>query len=73
MSARTVVRFPFGIGRSGFVAMLLCLSIASIAAAQGEASIGGRVADPSGGAVPGTVVRIKNLETGAQRNLEFSV
>jgi hypothetical protein len=37
--------------------------------AQGEASIQGFVSDSSGGAVPSVAIRIKNLETGAQRNL----
>src|SRR5258708_35291150 len=69
MSPRRVVSFPFGIGRAGFLAILLWISPAPIAVAQGEASIGGRVADSSGGAVPGAAVRIKNLETGAERGL----
>src|SRR5258706_1536145 len=69
MSPRRVVSFPFGIGRAGFLAILLWISPAPIAVAQGEASIGGRVADSSGGAVPGAAVRIKNLETGAERSL----
>src|ERR1700676_3530859 len=43
------------------------LAIASFA--QGEASIQGTVSDSSGGAVPGVAIRIKNLETGAERNL----
>jgi len=37
--------------------------------AQQEASIQGLVSDASGGAVPSVAIRIKNLETGAQRNL----
>ena len=36
---------------------------------QQEASIQGLVSDASGGAVPSVAIRIKNLETGAQRNL----
>jgi hypothetical protein len=37
--------------------------------AQSEASIQGFVSDSSGGAIPSVAIRIKNLETGAQRNL----
>ena len=37
--------------------------------AQQEASIQGLVSDASGGAVPSVAIRIKNLGTGAQRNL----
>jgi hypothetical protein len=44
-------------------------SIAIASFAQGEASIQGTVSDPSGGAVPGVSIRIKNSETGAVRHL----
>src|SRR5580704_1362233 len=44
-------------------------SLAAPSFAQAEASIQGTVSDSSGGAVPGVAIRIKNLETGAERNL----
>ena len=47
----------------------LWLSLATICYAQGEASIQGTVSDSSGGAVPGASVKVKSLETGAERNL----
>ena len=43
-------------------------SFASVCYAQGEASIQGTVSDFSGGAVPGAAIRIKNVETGADRS-----
>ncbi len=45
------------------------LGLATIGYAQGEASIQGTVSDSSGGAVQGATVKVKNLETGAERNL----
>src|SRR5713101_4216566 len=47
----------------------LWLSLATIGYAQGEASIQGTVSDSSGGAVQGAIVKVKSLETGAERNL----
>src|SRR6266478_812498 len=47
----------------------LWLSLVTICYAQGEASIQGTVSDSSGGAVPGATVKVKSLETGAERNL----
>src|SRR6266436_1738242 len=47
----------------------LWLSLATICYAQGEASIQGTVSDSAGGAVPGETVKVKSLETGAERNL----
>jgi hypothetical protein len=47
----------------------LWASIAIASFAQGEASIQGTVSDSSGGAIPGVAIGIKNLETGAERNL----
>ncbi|HEY4817600.1 MAG TPA: TonB-dependent receptor, partial [Candidatus Acidoferrum sp.] len=46
----------------------LCASLASASFAQGEASIQGVVSDLSGGAIPGVAIRVKNVETGAERN-----
>jgi hypothetical protein len=50
--------------------MVICLwaSFAMASFAQGEASIQGAVSDSSGGAVPDVAIRIKNSETGAERN-----
>jgi hypothetical protein len=53
----------------GLLTFALWGSLASSSFAQGEASIQGTVSDSSGGAVPGVAIRIKNLETGAERNL----
>src|SRR6202795_4695735 len=53
----------------GFLTIVLLASLTISSFAQGEASIQGTVSDSSGGAVPGVAVRIKNLETGAERNL----
>src|SRR5271155_633568 len=53
----------------GLLTLALWGSLASSTSAQGEASIQGTVSDSSGGAVPGVAIRIKNLETGAERNL----
>src|SRR5215813_2838328 len=48
---------------------LFFLAIPVAALAQGEGSISGTVTDATGGAIPGTSVTVKNLETGAVRNL----
>jgi len=47
----------------------LWVSLAPASFAQGEALIQGTVSDSSGGAVQGVTILIKNLETGAKRNL----
>jgi hypothetical protein len=62
----------FGLGqvfRFGTLALALWASLATTSFAQGEASIQGTVSDSSGGAVPDVAIRIKNLETGAERHL----
>jgi hypothetical protein len=62
----------FGLGqvfRFGALALALWASLATTSFAQGEASIQGTVSDSSGGAVPDVAIRIKNLETGAERHL----
>ena len=53
----------------GLLVLGLWASLATASFAQGEASIQGTVSDSSGGAVPGVAIRIKNLETWAQRSL----
>src|SRR3984893_10224274 len=52
----------------GLLVLGLWASLATASFAQGEASIQGIVSDSSGGAIPGVAIRIKNLETGAERN-----
>src|SRR5258706_7212477 len=52
----------------GFVVLGLYASLATGSFAQGEASIQGVVSDSSGGAIPGVAIRVKNVETGAERN-----
>jgi hypothetical protein len=58
-----------GVFRFALLLLGLWLSLATVSFAQGEASIQGTVHDSSGGAVPGVAIRVKNLETGAERNL----
>jgi hypothetical protein len=53
---------------TGFLAVGLWASLATVSFAQGETSIQGTVSDGSGGSISGAAVRIKNLETGAERN-----
>ena len=50
-------------------ALALSAVLAAPAFAQGESSIEGTVTDSSGGAIPAVAVQIKNIETGAERNL----
>jgi len=53
-----------------FALLVLALwaGMATATFAQGDASIQGVVTDSSGGAIPGVAIRIKNVETGAERN-----
>ena len=51
-----------------FLALGLWAGLATVSFAQGETSIQGTVSDASGGTISGAAVRIKNLETGAERN-----
>src|ERR1700686_773908 len=70
MEFRRVAHFDLGrVFRFALFALGLWASMAIASFAQGEASIQGTVSDSSGGAVPGVAIRIKNLETGAERNL----
>jgi hypothetical protein len=55
--------------RSPSLLFILWLTLASLSFAQGDASIQGTVTDFSGGAIQGVSVQIKNVETGAIRNL----
>src|SRR5262249_60284641 len=50
-------------------AFSVAISIAGTVWAQSDASISGSVTDPSGGAVSGATVTVRNLETGAERLL----
>src|SRR5215471_17476363 len=50
------------------ISLFLCLMLVPVLAfAQGEGSISGMITDATGGAIPGTSVTVKNLETGAAR------
>ena len=70
MRPRSVFKFGLRNGFSfGVLLFALSTSVAIPTFAQGDASIQGTVRDSSGGAVPGVAIRIKNLETGALRNL----
>ena len=53
---------------TGLLALGLWASPATVSFAQGETAIQGTVSDASGGTISGAAVRIKNLETGAERN-----
>ena len=55
--------------RFGLLVLGLWLSVAIASFAQGAATIQGTVSDTSGGAIPAAAIRIKNLETGAERKL----
>jgi len=57
------------LSRVGLLVLGLWLSIAIASFAQGEATIQGTVSDTSGGAIPTAAIRIRNLETGAERKL----
>src|ERR1700722_19065680 len=61
--------FHFGRGFwTGFLALSLLASLATISSAQGDTSIQGIVSDASGATISGATIRIRNLETGAERN-----
>ena len=55
--------------RFGFLLLSVWLSHANLSSAQEDASIQGTVSDSSGAAIPGVAIQVKNLETGALRNL----
>src|SRR5580704_4866820 len=55
--------------RPGFLLLGVWLSLAILSSAQEDASIQGTVSDSSGAAIPGVAIQVKNLETGALRNL----
>ena len=55
--------------RSGFLLLGVWLSLPILSSAQEDASIQGTVSDSSGAAIPGVGIQVKNLETGALRNL----
>ena len=52
----------------GLLLLALLPSLAPVCYSQGEASMQGTASDSSGGAIPGAAIRIKNVETGAERN-----
>ena len=54
---------------SSIALFLFVISIVGVLRAQSDASISGSASDPSGGAVPGAAVTIRNVETGAGRTL----
>src|SRR5882724_278691 len=55
--------------RPVFLLLGVWLSLAIFSSAQEDASIQGTVSDSSGAAIPGVAIQVKNLETGALRNL----
>jgi hypothetical protein len=70
MQFRKVRGFDAGrVFRVGLLVLGMWASSPIAGFAQREASIQGLVSDASGGAVPSVAIRIKNLETGAQRNV----
>src|SRR5882724_5274487 len=56
--------------RPVFLLLGAWLSLAIFSSAQEDASIQGTVSDSSGAAIPGVAIQVKNLETGALRNLQ---
>lgn len=71
MKLRTdgIVFIARGIGQLA-VAILFLLAAGVVAArAQGQASIGGTVTDATGTAIPAAAVTVRNVETGAVRNV----
>ncbi len=69
MRFQTVDDFHFrGAFRMGLLTLGLWAGLAIPSFAQGETSIQGTVSDASGATIPGAAIRIKNLETGAERN-----
>src|SRR5260370_40303067 len=55
--------------RPVFLLLSVWLSLATFSSAQEDASIQGTVSDSSGAAIPNVAIQVKNLETGALRNL----
>lgn len=53
--------------RSGLLLLAFSLLLSSSLLGQSDASLSGTIRDSTGGAIPGVVVEITNLETGAQR------
>lgn len=49
---------------------LMSMLVSPLAGAQGSASLNGIVSDATGAGIPGATVRIKRLETGAERDIE---
>jgi len=69
MRSRRVGDAPFrSVFWFGLLVLGLWASLATASFAQGEASIQGVISDSSGGAIPGVAIRIKNLDTGAERH-----
>jgi len=70
LSKETLTRAASRASWKVFPTLLLLFSFATVNAwSQGEAAISGTVADSTGGVIPGATVTVKNLETGAVRNL----
>lgn len=55
--------------QSGILLLAVWLTVATLTPAQENASIQGTVNDSSGAAIPAVAIQVKNLETGALRNL----
>jgi hypothetical protein len=70
MSSERIRNLYFkGAFRSGILMLSLWFGLATLSFAQGDASIQGTVSDSSGGTIQGAAIQVKNLETGAVRNL----
>src|ERR1700688_4678890 len=70
MSFQSIGNFsPKDVFRASFYLLVLWLSLGTLSFGQGDASIQGTVSDLSGGAIPAVTIKVKNLETGALRNL----
>ncbi|HEY2120198.1 MAG TPA: carboxypeptidase-like regulatory domain-containing protein [Candidatus Acidoferrum sp.] len=70
MSSERIRNLYFkGAFRSGILMLSLWFGLATLSLAQGDASIQGIVSDSSGGTIQGAAIQVRNLETGAVRNL----
>jgi hypothetical protein len=69
MMSRTDLRAKFCVTLGMVTILVLGLAVHSYAQSAGTAEIRGTITDPTGAVVPGAQVIVRNLDTGAERNL----
>lgn len=69
MISRTCLRAKFWESLGMVTILALGLAVHGYAQSPGTAAIRGTITDPSGAVVPGATVVVRNLDTGAERNL----